>query len=267
VQEQHAAATQQPLVQQKEQQKDKQGQQQQEQQLNKEQQQDKQGQHKEQQQDKQQQQQQQHERAPGEGHVDWSSVAGMPVLVYRAAYTAALCSPTGVEQDHAGTVPQVADSSSCSSITATTISGSSSSSSSSYKGAVPSHSQGMPGLQLLGLEEPGQLLALQHPGTGGLVLGTGQMLAAASGGAQHQAAAAGGGAGAPVYQVTSWQAQWVGNLGGMWSEYYKAHERAPDNVELAPWVAQRYKKYRKRFAAAASGVPAAAASSRSKTSA
>jgi hypothetical protein len=69
-----------------------------------------------------------------------------------------------------------------------------------------------------------------------------------------------------VYQVTSWQAQWVGNLGGMWSEYYKANERAPDNVQLAPWVAQRYKRYRKRFAAAAAGV-GEAATTRVKSSA
>jgi hypothetical protein len=48
-----------------------------------------------------------------------------------------------------------------------------------------------------------------------------------------------------VFQVCDWKGEWCGNLGGMWSEVYKVTRRDPENVELAPWVLKRYRKYRR----------------------
>lgn len=50
------------------------------------------------------------------------------------------------------------------------------------------------------------------------------------------------------YRLTSWQASCCPSLQGMWSSYYHSNPRTPDDVTLAPWVAQRYRKY-KKFAA------------------
>ncbi|WIA44136.1 hypothetical protein OEZ86_010476 [Tetradesmus obliquus] len=47
------------------------------------------------------------------------------------------------------------------------------------------------------------------------------------------------------YEIASWQPSWCSNLGGMWSEYYKVTAREPDNVQLAPWVLKRYRKYKR----------------------
>jgi hypothetical protein len=32
----------------------------------------------------------------------------------------------------------------------------------------------------------------------------------------------------------------------MWSEYYRANRRQPDNIDLAPWVLKRYKRFSRR---------------------
>jgi hypothetical protein len=51
-----------------------------------------------------------------------------------------------------------------------------------------------------------------------------------------------------VYLISSWEVQWGAPLHGLWSEYYKTHAREPDNTELAPWVAKRYKRFRRQKA-------------------
>jgi hypothetical protein len=48
----------------------------------------------------------------------------------------------------------------------------------------------------------------------------------------------------PVYVISCWESHWSQPLHGLWSEYYKSHNRQPYNVELAPWVAKRYKRSR-----------------------
>lgn len=61
---------------------------------------------------------------------------------------------------------------------------------------------------------------------------------------------AAGVAGDPVppckfYQIARWSSSQCPHLKGMWSEYYKAEARQPDNTQLAPWVLKRYRKYKK----------------------
>jgi hypothetical protein len=45
-----------------------------------------------------------------------------------------------------------------------------------------------------------------------------------------------------------WSAQWAPSLEGMWSDYYASNPRQPENTELAPWVAARFERRRRRLA-------------------
>lgn len=51
-----------------------------------------------------------------------------------------------------------------------------------------------------------------------------------------------------VYHITSWMPTWAQPLTGLWSEHYKMHDRDPANVQMAPWVAKRYKRLKQRQA-------------------
>ncbi len=79
-----------------------------------------------------------------------------------------------------------------------------------------------------------------------LVLGQqhGEQVAAGQGDGGAAAAAA-------HWSVTEWESMLCPELSAMWSDYYKQHSRQPDNVELAPWVAKRYKRSKAVAAAAA----------------
>jgi hypothetical protein len=48
--------------------------------------------------------------------------------------------------------------------------------------------------------------------------------------------------------VTSWDAELSLGVCTVWSEHYHTHARDPSNLELAPYVAKRYQRYRKQKA-------------------
>ena len=65
------------------------------------------------------------------------------------------------------------------------------------------------------------------------------------------AASAGSGPpGQPLVEILDWNGELCPPLhGAMWSAYYHSHERTPENLELAPWVAGLYARRRKGLAA------------------
>lgn len=52
------------------------------------------------------------------------------------------------------------------------------------------------------------------------------------------------------YVISRWESQFCPELDAAWSSYYKHSEREPSNLELAPWVAHRYSRRRKATPAA-----------------
>ncbi|KAG2496276.1 hypothetical protein HYH03_005509 [Edaphochlamys debaryana] len=59
----------------------------------------------------------------------------------------------------------------------------------------------------------------------------------------------GGGGQAGPAEVESWEAQWCPQQQAMWSSYYERTPRRPSDVTLAPWVAERYSRRRRRHIA------------------
>ncbi|KAG2434744.1 hypothetical protein HXX76_007632 [Chlamydomonas incerta] len=75
--------------------------------------------------------------------------------------------------------------------------------------------------------------------------GPGSGAAPASSGAAAQQPLAAAPAGAEV-EVLSWRSQWAPEQACMWSSYYKRSPRTPQELQLAPWVAERYSRRRRR---------------------
>ncbi|EFJ47257.1 hypothetical protein VOLCADRAFT_105217 [Volvox carteri f. nagariensis] len=50
----------------------------------------------------------------------------------------------------------------------------------------------------------------------------------------------------PEVEVLEWRSQWCPEQVAMWSSYYKRHPRRPHELQLAPWVAERYSRRLRR---------------------
>ncbi|GLI67157.1 hypothetical protein VaNZ11_011370 [Volvox africanus] len=50
----------------------------------------------------------------------------------------------------------------------------------------------------------------------------------------------------PKVEVLEWRSQWCPEQAAMWSSYYKRHSRRPHELQLAPWVAERYSRRLRR---------------------
>lgn len=72
------------------------------------------------------------------------------------------------------------------------------------------------------------------------------------GGSEADGSSIGGSGGAATTsgggEAGSWSAQWCPRLEGLWSEHYRTHARQPSVTTLAPWVAPRFERRRRRLA-------------------
>lgn len=78
--------------------------------------------------------------------------------------------------------------------------------------------------------------------------GGGALMDSGGGGTSDAGGGPGGGGGAPA-----WRSRWSPSLEAAWSEYYLSNPRRPEDLSLAPWVAQRYEKRRARMRSGGGG--------------